>query len=93
MGLKVLNSNTKCILIALIFKTTLCRRYYDPFFKRKTEAQRIPEGAGLDTVQAHSVGFQFCAGKLECVRSQKPEGESCQNGLSARLNAAERLKV
>lgn len=45
MGLKVLNSNTKCILIALIFTTTLCSRYYDPFFKRKTEAQRAPEGA------------------------------------------------
>lgn len=33
------------------------------------------------------------AEKLEPVRSHKPEKESCQKGLSARLNAIKRLKV
>ena len=64
-----------------------------PFSKGRLRHRESQKVLGLDTVQAHSVGFQFCAGKLECVRSQKTEGESCQNGLSARLNAAERLKV
>ena len=63
-----------------------------PFSKRRLRHRESQKVLRLDTVHAHSVGFQLCAGKLECVRSQKP-GESCQNGLSARLNAAERLKV
>lgn len=60
--------------------------------KAETEAQSSHRREGW--IQSASVVCTLdSAEKLEYMGSQEPEGESCQEGLSARVNAVERLKV
>lgn len=63
-----------------------------PLSKAETEAQSSHRRE--DWIQSASVVCTLdSAEKLEYMGSQEPEGESCQEGLSARVNAMERLKV
>lgn len=62
-------------------------------FSKEDRGTESPRSARIGYSPSLQCGLGFCAEKAECGRSQKPEGESFQNGLSARLNAAERLKV